>query len=79
MPGSDRAPRMKPHGRTTPLAVKNNTIAGYDEKSVWAQVFGRDKLAELLKSMLDEEEATHRRLMEFARRVSPPAVQHAIA
>jgi ferritin-like metal-binding protein YciE len=61
------------------MALKHDTIAGYDTKSVWAQIFGRDKVAELLKTMLNEEEATHRRLMELARSASLPAVQHAIA
>lgn len=79
MPGSDRTPRMTPRGRTHPMALKNNTIAGYDKKSVWAQIFGRDRAGELLKIMLDEEEATYQRLMELARRVRPPAVDHAIA
>jgi ferritin-like metal-binding protein YciE len=61
------------------MAVKDNTIAGYDKNSVWAQIFGRDRVAELLKTMLDKEEATYRRLMELARRARPPAVHHAIA
>jgi ferritin-like metal-binding protein YciE len=56
------------------MALKNETIAGYDKKSVWAQIFGRDRADELLKIMLDEEEATYQRLMELARRVRPPAV-----
>jgi ferritin-like metal-binding protein YciE len=61
------------------MALKNNTITGYDKKSVWAQIFGRDRADELVKIMLDEEEATHRRLMELAFTVRPPAVDHAIA
>jgi ferritin-like metal-binding protein YciE len=61
------------------MALKNDTVAGYDKKSVWAQIFGRDRAGELLTIMLDEEQATYERLMEIARRVRPPAVQHAIA
>ncbi len=79
MPGSDRTPRMTLHGKTYPMALKNNTIAGYDKKSVWARIFGRDRAGELLKVLLDEEEATHRRLMEFACAVRPPTVDHEIA
>jgi ferritin-like metal-binding protein YciE len=61
------------------MALKNDTIAGYDKKSVWAQIFGRDRAGELLTIVLDEEEATYQRLMELARRVRPPAAHHAIA
>ena len=79
MPATDRTLGMTPHGRTHPLAVKNDTIVGYDKKSVWAQIFGRDRAGELLTIMLDEEQATYERLMELARRVRPSAVVHAIA
>lgn len=61
------------------MAFKSNTIAGYDRKSVWAHIFGRDRAGESLKIMLDEEEATHRRLMELACTVRSPAVDRAIA
>jgi len=59
--------------------IMNDAIAGYDEGSVWARILGRDKLIEVLTSMLDEEEATYMRLMEFARRGGTPAVQRTMA
>lgn len=61
------------------MVPTNNTIAGYDRASVWAVVFGRDKAGERLKKLLDEEEATHKRLIELTRTVSPAVVHCAVA
>jgi ferritin-like metal-binding protein YciE len=62
------------------VALKDHRIPGYDKRSVWAQLFGRDdRVARLLKTMLDEEKSTYRRFMENACRVTPPAVDHAMA
>lgn len=79
MAGSDRTPHMTPRGSAHPMTLRNDTTAGYDKESVWAQIFGRVRAGESLKIMLDEEEATYQRLMELARRVRPPAVHDAIA
>ena len=61
------------------MALKHTAIAGYDKKSVWAQIFGRDRASELVEIMLDEEEAAHRRLMESACTVRLLPVNHEIA
>jgi hypothetical protein len=75
----DRKSCTTPLGRTHPVTLEDITTPGDDKKSVWAQIFGRDeKVVRLFRTMLDEEEATYRRLMELAHAVRPRFVDPTI-